>query len=727
MTTELQIPVFSTADNETKVRETLVFPLLKALGYNNEEIAPEVSLLFRHKDSPDRADYIVSKEHKYGLATNKLVVEVKRPSIELPSSIVLEQAQEYAYHPSVQGSFVLLTNGIVLEIYSSSQNPPQLRASFKADELTQNWKKLDSLIGAESLASYFADFKLIASVGKGGYGEVFKARNEKLRRNEAIKILLTGGEKAESWLHRFERGAQGLAALRHPYICEIYEINTYRGRSFYRMEYIDGSNLTDFVNHYSLSLPERLILFGKICDALSFAHQRGVFHCDLKPENILVQSDYTPKLIDFDFCHINNRSVTLSSQIITTLAYMDPTIWEAESGQPVRDHLTDIFSIGLLLWSILTGKKLTIGWTPQYLVYELSQILEDSDAKNLACVILECIHRSRAQRPQSVEEVGKLLGLKDRRKSLESGIYEAGNIFALTNDRIAFQYHFRLWETDNTIPSSTDFERISKNIPQRSLTAKEKEFIFRSACEHWSIQYRPLFKGWEVETLIRNAETVLTDLTIASSSRNKVADTSPARKAVNILCAADSYLSKDDSEKSARFLLSFLTSGRRKELFHTILEDLSKLQCYKRSNSKFRSETTELLIALIESRLPNASGSNVSQIGKLLEKLDPKICGEDTEAVVRFISKVASNPILLDKAVRTLTCFGSAHATDQLIAMLVELEKHPDFEKIARRAIGLGGRHKRIEVAQHLRQYLPSLKDSELIHVVKKLCEEQNL
>ena len=199
-----------------------------------------------------------------------------------------------------------------------------------------------------------------------------------------------------------------------------------------------------------------------------------------------------------------------------------------------------------------------------------------------------------------------------------------------------------------------------------------------------------------------------------------MADTSPARKAVSILYSADAYLSKDDSEKTARFLLTFLQCVKRKELFHTILDDLSKLQCFKRTNSALRSETTEMLINLIKVRLPTASGSNVSQIGKLLEKLDPKICGEDTEEVVKFISEVADYPVLLDKAVRTLTCFGSASATDQLIVMLQKYENTADFEKIALKAIGVGGRYKRVEIAQYLAKYLPNLKNKELIHAIKK-------
>jgi serine/threonine protein kinase len=494
------------------------------------------------------------------------------------------------------------------------------------------------------------------------------------------------------------------------------------------MEFIEGLNLTDFVNQNNPSLSDRLMLFEKICEALSFAHRQGVFHCDLKPENILVESDYTPKLIDFDFCHINKRSVTFSSQIIATLAYMDPTVWSGEeNGEPKRDHFADIFSTGLLLWSILTGKNLPIRWMPTQLVQELAVAVGAADAERFACLILECVHGERAERPQSVEEIIKLLGLTNPRKSLENSMAGAANIFTPSSERISFQYHFRLWESSKTIPSSTDFDKISKSLPERYLTAIEKEFIFRAACEHWSINYRTLFKEWDVETLINCAEAVLNDLTIKASSRNKVADTSPARKAVSILYAADKYLSKDDSEKAARFLLSFLKSGKRKELFHTILEDLSKLQCFKRPKSKLRSETTKLLIELIKTRLPNVSGSNVSQIGKLLEKLDPKICGEDNEEVVKFIScVVAEYPVLLEKAVRTLTCFGSPFATDQLIAMLGKYKGTPEFEKIARRAVGIGGRYKRDEVAEYLNQHLPELQDKELIYAVKKYSTENS-
>lgn len=725
MKTPSQIPVFSPSDNETKVREAFVFPLLKTLGYENEEIAPEVYLLFRHKESQDKADYIITKEHKYELPPNKLVVEVKNPTITLPDNLVLQQAQEYAFHPSVQASFILLVNGIELEIYSSIQSPPLHIASFKVQKLEQDWERLNSIIGAESLGSYFAGLKLDSPAGRGGYGQVFKAWNERLRRYEAIKVLLPNGEKADSWLHRFERGAQGLAALKHPYICEVYDINSYRGRPYYRMELIDGVNLTEFVTQNNLSLPERLLLFEKICEALLFAHQQEVFHCDLKPDNILVQSDGTPKLIDFDFCHINNRSVTFSSQIIATLAYMDPTIWGTDGDEPKRDHLADIFSTGLLLWSILTGKVLPMRWTTTYLINELSSSIPDNeDAMHLAHVIMECIQNDRRQRPQSVGELAKLLGLKEKRKSFESSMAGATNIFTPSSEKIAFQYHFRLWDNDKTIPSSTDFHTISKNLPNRPLTEREREFIFRAACEHWSVDYRIIFKEWAAEDLIRCAEAVLTDPTIEAMGKHKIADTSPARKAVGILRATDEYRLKNESEKVARFLLNFLVSGKHRELFHTILEDLSKLQCFKNPKSKLRHEATKMIIDMLKVRLPNASASSVSQIGKLLEKLDPKICGEDSEEVAKFIGEVATYPGMLNKAVLTLSCFESAYATDQFIALLKKYEEAPEFEAIALKAVGIGGKHKRPEAAQYLAERLDKLKDQSLIRAVKKLSTE---
>jgi serine/threonine protein kinase len=711
----INIPSFTESDNETRVRESLVAPLLRALGYSDEDIFVEFSIGFRDKSNL-RADYVISTEHEFSLPPNRIVVEVKRPSVSLSDPEVLDQARYYAAHRAVQATHIILINGLHLNLYETTGALPQLIRSYEVERLSEYWDDLVQTLGAPSLGRYFAGVSLVEKLGSGGYGQVFKAWNDRLRRLEALKVLHPGAEQAVSLLRRFERGAQGLATLEHPYICKVHDVNVYRERPYYRMELVDGISVTQYVNEGDISFPERIDLFKKICEALSHAHNNDVVHCDLKPTNVLVKGDGTPKLIDFDFCHIGSSSSTTLSQVVATIAYMDPTIWLAPQN---RDVLADVYSMGLLLWSILTGKDLIPGWTPHSLVDELARI--GHDAENLGNLVLACLQENRSFRPQSIGALSKLLGVTEWRMPLQGRLIGAVSNFTTNSPAREFEYQFRLWQQTGSLPVSTDFDRISKNIPQRPLTDSEQEFIFRAACEHWSTKYRPMFKNWAVDVLIRCAKIVTDDPGVAEANKGKLADTSPARRAIDILAATDEYRGRQDSEKVARFLLDLLRQGKVKNLFHTIVDDLARLQCFKPKGSDLRREVSGILIDLIRLRLPKAGKDSARQIGKLLEKLDPMRCGADTEEVAGFIREVANNSALFDRAVITLTCFENPHATDALIDILESIRGTDEFEKTALKAIGIGGRHKRPAVAKYLSESTTPLHSEELKRAVNAL------
>ena len=685
---------FSEQDNETHIRETLVAPLLRRLGYVDEDIVEEFPVGI-HGGLRVKADYVVSTEHRFLLPRNTIVVEVKRPSISLALPGVLEQARLYASHRTVQATYIVLVNGLSLDVYSTFGPQPTLVRSFLIDNLEESWEELSDLLGDNSLTAHFAGVQILEAIGSGGYGQVFKAWNQRLKRHEAIKVLHPSFEQPSSVLRRFQQGARGLAALEHPYICQVYDVNVYQERPYYRMELVDGISLTEYVNARALLLPERMELFVKICQALAHAHKNNVAHCDLKPSNVLVKADGSPKLIDFDLCHMGAESSTTLSQVVATIAYMDPTIWHAPQN---RDALADIYSLGLLLWSTITGKDLVPGWTPHSLINALSDI--GPEAELAGHLVLSCIQENRAERPQDVETVMKLLGVTDWRVSMHGQLLGAVSSFTANSPARGFEFLFRLWQQTQSLPVATDFDRIAKSLPKRSLSDAEKEFVFRAACEHWSIKYRSLFKDWAVEDLIRSAEIVLNDPSINEAGKGKIAETSPARKALDILGATDEYASKQDSEKVARFLLNLLQGEKLKNLFFTALDDLVRLKCFKSANPELRVDASRILIKLIRSRLPNAGRGAARQIGKLLEKLER--CGIDSQEVIDFLSEVSNYPALLDKAAITLACFASAQATDAFIAILERIKGTDEFEKTALKAIGVTGRYKRPAVAKYL-------------------------
>ena len=198
-------------------------------------------------------------------------------------------------------------------------------------------------------------FEIIASIGKGGMGEVYKARDTRLERTVAIK------SSAERFSERFEREARAVAALNHPNICTLYDV----GPDYLVMEYIQGQQLRG-----PLPLEEALRLAIQICDALDAAHRQHIVHRDLKPANILVNKSGV-KLLDFGLAKmggppvqigegLETRSLTQVGSIVGTLQYMAPE--QLEGGE--ADARSDIFSFGAILYEMVTGQRAFEGSSP---------------------------------------------------------------------------------------------------------------------------------------------------------------------------------------------------------------------------------------------------------------------------------------------------------------------------------------------------------------------------
>ena len=216
----------------------------------------------------------------------------------------------------------------------------------------------------EKAGNQIGHYKLLQQIGEGGCGLVYMAEQEEpVRRRVALKVIKLGMDTKQV-IARFEAERQALAMMDHPNIARVFEAGaTEAGRPYFVMELVRGIKITDYCDEHNLSTNERLDLFTQVCRAVQHAHQKGVIHRDLKPSNILVASNDgvpVPKVIDFGIAKATQGRLTDQTlftafeQFVGTPAYMSPE--QAELTMQDVDTRTDIYSLGVLLYELLTSR-----------------------------------------------------------------------------------------------------------------------------------------------------------------------------------------------------------------------------------------------------------------------------------------------------------------------------------------------------------------------------------
>ncbi len=267
----------------------------------------------------------------------------------------------------------------------------QLLPLFRSDDtIAEDWNPFDRPAKRLEVGSY----QLLQMLGRGGMGTVWLAqRAQPIKQRVALKLIRKDLNRHEV-LKRFEIERQALSMMNHPNIARILDVGTTEdGQPYFAMEYVQGIPITSYCDQYKLSIDDRLKLFQEVCLGVQHAHQKGIIHRDLKPSNILVgQLDGrpTPKIIDFGLAKALDGSqlfadqtlFTSIGQVLGTVRYMSPE--QASMGATDVDTRSDIFSLGIILYELLTGT------TP----------LDDSSIKEEAALrILEMIREKDAIRP----------------------------------------------------------------------------------------------------------------------------------------------------------------------------------------------------------------------------------------------------------------------------------------------------------------------------------------
>jgi serine/threonine protein kinase/Tol biopolymer transport system component len=351
--------------------------------------------------------------------------------------------------------------------HAALDRPPGMRAAFVQEECAGDDSlrhEVDSLLSAHDNAGVFLEsgladidirkltdqtrgniagrhvgpYELLGLIGRGGMGEVYRAKDSRLDRHVAMKFLFADSWQDERRLEYFEREARLASALNHPNIVAIYDIGPSEFGPFIAMELVDGTTLREILKGEPLPLKKLLQLAAQVADGLAAAHAAGIFHRDLKPENLMVSKDGFVKILDFGLAKLaqppeqgltTDKRDTLGSKpgmILGTVGYMSP---EQATGAKV-DFRSDQFSFGTILYEMVTGKP---AFDRETAVETLSAIIRDDPEpitlsqpripSPLLWIINRCLAKTPAERYGSTTDLAAdISNLRDHLGEISSGL-----------------------------------------------------------------------------------------------------------------------------------------------------------------------------------------------------------------------------------------------------------------------------------------------------------------
>ena len=217
----------------------------------------------------------------------------------------------------------------------------------------------------EELAPSFPQLEILECLGRGGMGVVYKTRQKSLNRLVALKLIAPERTGEGEFARRFEKEAQALAALNHPHIVAVYDFGQAGGFYFLLMEYVDGVNLRQLLQSRRLTAEEALSIVPPVCEALQCAHAAGIVHRDIKPENLLLDRRGAVKIADFGVAKMMESADDPNAVMQATLAFGSSAYAAPEQRDAAAlDHRADIYSLGVVLYEMLTGERPKERWEP---------------------------------------------------------------------------------------------------------------------------------------------------------------------------------------------------------------------------------------------------------------------------------------------------------------------------------------------------------------------------
>jgi serine/threonine protein kinase len=306
---------------------------------------------------------------------------------------------------------------------------PTVPPSPKAFEIKEDTGPIETVVLSERL--HVLGYEILLELGRGGMGVVYKAKQQKLNRIVALKMILAGGHASEADLARFLAEAEAVAQMQHPNIVQLFESGQHDGLPYFTLEFISGGSLSQQLGGIPLPPIDAARLVEQIARGIYYAHQRGIVHRDLKPANILLASggreppagaadsttkcttggsrpplaDCTPKITDFGLAKRveSGSGLTASGAIMGTPSYMAPE--QAGGGGKHVGPAADIYAMGAILYECLTGRPPFQGPTPLDTVMQVvadepvpPRQLQSRTPRDLETICLKCLHKEPGKR-----------------------------------------------------------------------------------------------------------------------------------------------------------------------------------------------------------------------------------------------------------------------------------------------------------------------------------------
>src|SRR2546427_1837495 len=266
----------------------------------------------------------------------------------------------------------------------------------------------DSPFQSVPMLGELGDYELLEEIGRGGQGVVFRARQKRLNRTVALKVISLGQWASQAHLKRFRQEAEAAASLDHPSIVPIYEVGDCQGSCYFSMKFVEGGQLDEVVKREPMPIRRAVELIAKLARTVHYAHEHGILHRDIKPGNVLLDQNGEPHLTDFGLARLleTESTITRTLEVMGTPSYMAP---EQAAGETTKlNKATDIYGLGAVFYQLLTGHPPFAGGTS----WETIRLLLDTEprqprlwnrkiSRDLSTICLKCLEKDPQRRYSS--------------------------------------------------------------------------------------------------------------------------------------------------------------------------------------------------------------------------------------------------------------------------------------------------------------------------------------